>query len=231
MVLEGVAVLASIVATACIALWFQARRGMRLDRQMLAGSERRRVEAASIARQAAEEAMRLREALDALPVPVWRRDGGSALVDCNRAYAAALGTSREAALAENGTLIPIGDRKTAGHPGCSGSSSAEAHVVIGGQRRLLEVNEASGAGGETIGFALDRTDLESARGELRRHVGAHAAVLESLSAAVAIFGSDKRLKYFNTAFIGLWGLDPSWLGSEPNSRRDPRVPARIAALS
>ncbi len=87
--------------------------------------------------------------------------------------------------------------------------------MIGGQRRLLEVNETPCADGETIGFALDRTDLESAQAELRRHVDAHAAVLESLSAAVAIFGPDKRLKFFNTAFTGLWGLDAAWLAAEP----------------
>jgi signal transduction histidine kinase len=165
---------------------------------------------------------------------VWRRDGAGALIDCNRAYSAALGRSREAALAENATLVSKSDSKGARTAASAAASSLTAHVVIGGQRRLLEVNEASCAGGESIGFALDLTPLESVRRDLQRHIGAHAAVLESLSAAVAIFGSDKRLKFFNTAFTALWGLDAAWLGSEPTigeilerlhqSRRFPEYP-------
>jgi signal transduction histidine kinase len=215
MVIEGVTVLASIVATAFAALWLGARSRSRVNLQMLAEGEGRRVEAASVARQAGEEAMRLREALDALPVPVWRRNGAGALVDCNRAYAAALGASREVVLAENLALISKSETEKLIAPVCTDASSAEAHVVIAGRRRLLQITEASCAGCGTVGFALDRTDLESAQGELRRHILAHAAVLESLSAAVAIFGPDKRLKFFNTAFTGLWGFDKAWLGSEP----------------
>ena len=216
MVIEGAAVLASVVATVFAALWLGGRRRLRVELQMLAQSESNRFEAVSIARQAGEEATRLREALDAVPLPMWRRDGADLLVDCNRAYTAALGTSREAALAENRALISKGDREKPIAPVGSDAPSVEAHVVIGGQRRLLEVNEARCAGGGAVGFAFDRTDRENAQAELRRHILAHAAVLESLSAAVAIFGPDKRLKFFNTAFTRLWGFDAAWLRSEPD---------------
>jgi signal transduction histidine kinase len=41
-------------------------------------------------------------------------------------------------------------------------------------------------------------------------------VLESISAAVAIYGVDKRLKFFNAAFATLWGLETEWLAGEPS---------------
>ncbi len=87
--------------------------------------------------------------------------------------------------------------------------------MIGGSRRLLELTEAPTVGG-TIGFALDRTDLESAESELARHVNAHGQVLESIHAAVAIYGADKRLSFFNSAFARLWGIEEDWLAGEPS---------------
>ncbi len=215
MVIESAAVLAAIAATACAALWLRVRRRLRATLQMLADSELSRLGAAGSARRAGEEVLALREAFDALPVPVWRRDDAGALVDCNRAYAAALGIGRAAVIAENRALVlrPGWGRSIA--PAAADPASIAAHVVVAGQRRLFEVTEVRCAAGDTVGFALDRTDAESAQGELRRHVGAHAAVLESLSAAVAIFAPDKRLKFFNTAFAGLWGMDAAWLRTEP----------------
>ena len=108
---------------------------------------------------------RLREMLDALPMPVWRHRDGGALVDCNGAYAAALGSSREAALAEGRSSFPTGrggGRQRA--PPRPTAHRRRLHVVIGGERRLFEVTEAPGrAGATTIGFAIDRTDRRKRR--------------------------------------------------------------------
>ncbi len=125
----------------------------------------RRAEAASAARAVGEEIARLRETLDAVPMPVWRRDCGGSLVDCNLAYAASLGAAREEVLAEARELIPAGSGDAVGAPASmvrlAGSRSEQAHVVIGGQRRLLDLVEAPCAAGGTIGFARDCTDVES----------------------------------------------------------------------
>ncbi|HJU19019.1 MAG TPA: ATP-binding protein [Stellaceae bacterium] len=167
---------------------------------------------AEASRAAAEG--RLREMIDAIPLPLWRRDADLALADCNAAYAAALDVSREAALA--------GGRELSGGPArgaaddVQGRRSETRHVVISGSRRLLEISEGPAPSGGTIGFAVDRTDVETAEAELSRHVSAHAQVLESIHAAVAIFGADKRLKFFNAGFAALWGLDEEWLAHEPS---------------
>src|SRR5260370_2760499 len=68
--------------------------------------------AATLARQAGEEAARLRELIDAIPAPGWRRNPGLALVECNRAYAAALHETRDVVLAEGRELAATGNRKT-----------------------------------------------------------------------------------------------------------------------
>jgi signal transduction histidine kinase len=174
--------------------------------------------------KAAATAAALRAIFDALPMPVWRRDVGLRVVDCNNAYAAALDLPREAVLAQALELAPENGRERTlalARAAAAGTLQSErCHVVVAGSRRLLELCEAPDRppgtiGGGTIGVAIDRTDLESAEGELARHVNAHGQVLESIQAAVAIYGADKRLSFFNAAFARLWGIEEEWLSGEP----------------
>jgi signal transduction histidine kinase len=162
----------------------------------------------------------LRAMFEAVPVPVWRRDRKLALVDCNSAYAAALDTTRETALAEGRELVPESGRGKAlelARSAAGGVSRTEAHhVVIAGSRRLIEITETPDREGGTIGFAIDRTDREEAETELQRHISAHGVVLENIHAAVAIYGPDKRLKFCNAAFAGLWGIETEWLAAGPS---------------
>ena len=171
-------------------------------------------------RQSAAATATMRAMIEAVPVPVWRRDRTLALVDCNAAYAAALDTTREAALAEGRELASTSARGKALEPArgaTSGTSRTERHhVVIGGSRRLLEIIEIVAPDGGAIGVAIDRTDSENAEAELSRHINAHGQVLESIHAAVAIYGADKRLKFFNSAFADLWGVESDWLATGPS---------------
>ena len=167
----------------------------------------------------------LRAMVDALPMPVWRRDAGLRIVDCNAAYAAALDLPREAVLSQASELAPENERDRTlalARTAATGTLQSErSHVVVAGSRRLLELSETpdrphGAISGGTIGFAVDHTDLESAEGELARHVNAHGQVLESIQAAVAIYGPDKRLSFFNAAFVQLWGIEEEWLAGEPS---------------
>ena len=219
MVIDATAALCMIVAIACGGLWMHACVRLRVNRRSLATLKHGRAEAESAVRAADGEIARLREMLDAVPMPVWRRHRGGSVVDCNLAYAASLGAAREEVLAEARELVPAGSGNAVGAPvnmaRLAGSRSEQAHVVIGGQRRLLDLVETPSAAGRTIGFAHDCTDVEAVRAELWRHVNAHADVLESIYAAVAIFGPDRKLTFFNHAFASLWGIEEAWLAGEP----------------
>jgi signal transduction histidine kinase/PAS domain-containing protein len=181
-------------------------------------SRTRAIEAAHAASLGAAAA--LRAMFEAVPVPVWRRDRNLALVDCNAAYAAALDTTREAALAAGRELAPESGRGKAlelARAAAAGTTSTEAHhVVIGGSRHLIEITETPDREGGTIGFAIDRTDREAAEAELQRHISAHGGVLENIHAAVAIYGADKRLKFCNSALAVLWGIETDWLATGPS---------------
>ncbi|HEX3863063.1 MAG TPA: PAS-domain containing protein [Stellaceae bacterium] len=157
-----------------------------------------------------------RAVIDALPMPVWRRGHDLRLVDCNRAYAAALDLPREDAIAHASELAPETGLALARAALDGTAQSERRHVVIAGSRRLLDITETPDGASGTIGWALDCTDLEGAEGELLRHVNAHGQVLESIHAAVAIYGADKRLNFFNSAFATLWGVEEDWLAGEPS---------------
>jgi signal transduction histidine kinase len=179
------------------------------------------IRVAETAQQAsAAAAAALRAMIETVPVPVWRRDRSLALVDCNSGYAAALDMTRAAVLAEGRELAPtsgLGKALELARAAALGETRAERrHVVIGGSRRLIEITETPDREGGTIGFAIDRTDLETGETELARHINAHGEVLESIYAAVAIYGADKRLKFFNSAFAGLWGIETDWLAGGPS---------------
>jgi PAS domain-containing protein len=96
--------------------------------------------AAVTVQRARQEAADLRQMLDAIPLPVWRRGPDRILLDCNRAYASALDTTADLVVAEGRELA-------------SGARSGECrHVVIGGSRRLVEIGEVPCSTGGTIGF-------------------------------------------------------------------------------
>ncbi len=166
----------------------------------------------------------LRGLIDALPVPVWLRGDDLSLLLVNRAYAAAIdAASAEAAvqgqleLASDGALREA--RALAARARAAGEPRVERfHLVLGGERRLAALIESPFSQDDrllTAGIALDETRIEDLRSELDHHVTAHGEVLERLATAIAIFSTDTRLAFFNTAFQRLWRLEAEWLVSQP----------------
>ena len=171
------------------------------------------------------ERERLDGLLGVLTVPVWVRDDDLSLVSVNRAYARSVDAASPLAavagqieLASDGSVREA--RALAARSRAAGEPRSESfHLVLGGQRRFTEITEApfETADGEllTAGFAMDLTRIEELQSELSRHAAAHADVLEQLSTAIAIFSTDTRLTFFNTAFMRLWRLEGEWLAAQP----------------
>jgi signal transduction histidine kinase len=186
------------------------------------GDAGRRAAALADAAGLAVEQARLRAALNALPLPIWRRSADLTLADCNAAYAAAIDASPAAVIAEGRELaagvLPARGRALAERARATKIAQSESqHIVINGSRRLVEFTEVPLPGnGGLLGYARDFTDLENVQAELARHIAAHADVLENVATAIAIYGPDTHLKFYNTAFSALWRLEEEWLASEPN---------------
>ncbi|MGE5539176.1 MAG: ATP-binding protein [Gemmatimonas sp.] len=160
---------------------------------------------------------------DALDVPVWLRGPDLALVQCNQAYARAVEVARPSEAVAAGLEI-AGAAQGAGRALAAEAAAAEGrparrtlYAVLAGSRRLLEITEVLlPATGQIAGFAIDHTELGESRDELSRHIADHAGVLEKLGTAIAIYGPDARMTFFNAAFAHLWDLEDEWLRSGPS---------------
>lgn len=161
--------------------------------------------------------LRLTEQLGLLPMPAWRRGMDGNLLWVNEAYAGAVdAASPGEALEKQVRLAPDGlQRELDKVLEEGGRASGQGRVVIAGERRNMEITEFPIGEGQIAGIAVDVSALEEARQELRRHIEAHRTTLDKLTSAVAIFGPDKRLKFYNEAYVSLWGLDEALLKDEP----------------
>ncbi|MFH1806005.1 MAG: PAS-domain containing protein [Pseudomonadota bacterium] len=197
------------------ALWFRDETRHTREREHHAG------DTATLRR----EAQGLRLLIDSLPFPVWRRDGDLRLIDCNDAYVESVEATTIAEVISGAVelgsgVIPDQGRALAAAALRSGEAmTRDYHIVVAGDRKLLRITERplgpDGDTGSMIGFAIDCTAIEDLQADLSRHIRAHAGVLENLGTAIAIFGGDKRLIFFNAAYASLWGLDEDWLWAEP----------------
>ncbi|MFD2234372.1 PAS-domain containing protein [Phaeospirillum tilakii] len=162
--------------------------------------------------------------LDAQPMPVWVRDDDLSLVSVNRAYARAVEAASDVEVVAEQVELASDEvmrqtRALAARARAAGEPRAETfHLVLAGQRRLVEITEAPFTADDqllTVGVCVDLTRIEELEAELERHISAQAEVLERLATAIAIYAPDTRLAFFNTAFTRLWRLDSTWLAGQP----------------
>jgi len=173
------------------------------------------------------ELARLHAMLDAIPLPIWMRDDDLSLVYCNRTYAFAVDSPSPEQAVIDGIELAAGPEArearalAARARAASAPRAAHFHLVLSGQRRLSELWESpvalpeSEGGLMTAGCAVDLSRQEELEDEVVRHVRAHADVLERLATAIAIFGADTRLAFYNTAYLRLWRLEREWLDQGP----------------
>jgi len=165
-------------------------------------------------------------ALDGMPFPLWVRSADLKLILCNHAYAKALDVAPGIVMRDQLELVPEGTRGGSGKALAASAVSAgtaqdeRRHVIVAGKRRLLAVTEipVKGDGGEIqalLGYAMDVTSEEEKETELQRHLAAHHEVLEHLGSAIAIYGPDMRLEFFNRAYQRLWEAEESFLQGKP----------------
>lgn len=157
-----------------------------------------------------------RAALDALPFPVWLRRGPElALSFVNRAFLAASGAALDAALTANFAFDRSEKDLAAAARGENTTMEAKRFAVLGGHRRALAFALNPLPDGNVVGSVLDITELSEADARLQQHLDAHADTLDRLATAVAIFGPDRKLIFYNRAYVRLWELPETWLDGHP----------------
>jgi signal transduction histidine kinase len=152
---------------------------------------------------------------EAMPSPVWLRNADGRIEWANQAYHRTAGGGRDEAGGRVPELLEARQQRVVETVLKSGRLYRDhVNVVLAGERRAFEVVSVPFQGA-SLTVASDIGALDAARGELSRHREAHDRTLDRVSTAVAIFGADQRLSFFNTAYTLLWRLDPAWLRTHP----------------
>lgn len=166
---------------------------------------------------AVREAESQRALMDAIPQPMWLRDAAGKLSWVNTAYVRAVEAPDATTTVDTGVEFldrPVRDE--AARSRARGTIyDARVPAVVAGQRRIFDVLEMESGEG-AVGIATDVSAHEALRLELDRVNQNHAATLDHLPTAVAIFDSLKRLKFCNTAYRDLWQLDAGFLDGAPS---------------
>lgn len=184
--------------------------------------EERLIDAQNREKRILEKLLRADALFRASPYPIWRRDENLEISHVNHAYASAVDAVNPQAVIEAKTeLVGASLAQADLNAAQKALEDEEAqfhteHVVIGGQRRTLQIINAPLEDGQGVGgYALDVTDEENIRAELDRFTRAQAEILNMLSTPVAIFGPEKQLIYHNRAFAEVFHLNPSFLSEGP----------------
>ena len=159
----------------------------------------------------------LRALLDSTSYPVWLRDRDEKLAWVSAAYVRAVEAKDAADALLRGTELLERTTRDAAIEARKGGTiwRGRAAAVTAGQRRLLDIVEVPVTLG-AAGIAADISQIEALRGDMERQTKAHAATLDQLSTAVAIFDRRKRLVFHNSAYRQLWSLPPAFLDEFPS---------------
>ena len=183
----------------------------------LAGERRNNTDLAHETRRLGKQVQRLSAILDQAPFPIWLNDKVGELAWVNKAYLDAVETTKiEQVLQQPIKLIDEtkviapekGEKNERGRIG-------KIDVIISGNRRAMDIFKIT-TEAEDANFAVDMTALDNTQRELDQHIKAHASTLDKLATAIAIFGPDQHLRFYNAAYADLWALDPDWLDSHPS---------------
>lgn len=150
-------------------------------------------------------------------MPAWTRDKTGKLTWVNAAYAKAVELPSAAqAIAIGAEFLDTAARKAIlDSRKTSPLFERRLSLVVGGARKVFDVVEVETTSG-SAGIATDVSDLERAQIELKRTIDSHSRTLDQLATAVAIFGADKRLKFYNAAYRSLFDLDTAFLETSPD---------------
>ncbi|HVY43677.1 MAG TPA: PAS-domain containing protein [Hyphomicrobiaceae bacterium] len=167
-------------------------------------------------RQLARDITLSRALFNALPLPVWIRGADGRLEWVNKAYVTCVEAADEEEVRERQIELLESRQRQDVHRSLTRGETFRKRMplIIGGERKAHDI-VALPMGEASVAAAIDATAIEHAQGELERQIEAYDRTLHRVVTAVAIFGPDQKLTFFNDAFRKLWQLDADWLASHP----------------
>lgn len=163
--------------------------------------------------------------LDNVSQAIWMRDSNQKIIWVNQTYAELVNDNPKNVIEKQSEII-IKPKDKDGLKSVkdlakqallnNDALKLNGHINIEGKRLLVEVTERPlKKGSSTVGYIKDLSTLEHLESQFSRHKAANETLLENLRTAVAIYGADQKLEFYNSAYSQLWDLEDSWLNSHP----------------
>ncbi len=181
----------------------------------LSGERKQVTELTYDARKLAKQVERLSAVLDGAPFPIWLKDKDNALQWVNQAYVKATDASGIEEVLRGGIRLAKDEDIDKRDSDTATGFVGRVNAVINGSMRALEIYETS-QNATAARFGIDVTEVDAAEKELDRHINAHTSTLNRIDTAIAIFGPDQKLYFYNSAYMKLWNFDETWLNSKPS---------------
>ena len=163
-------------------------------------------------KELSSEIERLQNVLEALDMPVWQRGEDKKIIDCNNAYRKLSETE-----SENTEINDLNKEAAELAERCFNHKlpqNKRLKIISEGNIQIYEVCEIPTEDG-SIGFAKNVDELSKVQDELKTNEEVQKQLLETSASAIAVYGADEKLKFFNNAFMNLWKLEEAWLGAQP----------------
>ena len=156
--------------------------------------------------------------LDAIDLPAWQRDTEGRLTWVNHAYGDAVEAPTPDQAVNEGRefLTTVARERIRATATAESPFHDKISTVVRGNRTFFDVVDVKVPSG-SAGIAVDVSGIETVRAELERTLKSHAETLDHLATPVAIFDGDRRLQFYNQAFVSLWELDIAFLESRPDN--------------
>ncbi len=162
------------------------------------------------------EMRQLSNMFNALPMPVWQRNEELRIRYCNLAFLEAAEETTDSSGGESLEIYNQGAKLASQALKVGERQDERRHVVLDGERKLFDFMEFPWEDRKNLtGIAIDKTDIEELNAKLQDMLATQSNLLETITSAIAIFGSDQCLKFYNNAFVRMWKLDASWLSQNP----------------
>jgi len=151
-----------------------------------------------------------------LPFPLWRRNKLGRLTWVNQAYVDAVEAENQEAVLKNGVeLLGPKIRDAIRHSHSEGKNFHDsAPAILAGERRRLSIFDILIEDG-SIGTAIDISEVDAIREEWKLSVESNARTLDQLTAAVAVFDKEQKLRFYNAAYRSMWDLSRHMLANMP----------------
>jgi len=152
----------------------------------------------------------IKKNLDDFPLIIWIADKDNKLQAINKTYAKILNIKDKRYIIKNNIQIieknKINKIKT---------EKIKLKTVVNGSRFIYEVTKFIRYN-KNCYIATDITNREAQFEILNKQILAHQHLLDKITTAVAIFSQDKKLNFYNEAYVKLWQMDEEWLQSNPS---------------